>query len=1070
MRHQIILYLCYTAFLMACDDSPQKKQDVSTIDMSMMDQEILLDQKLDSKVNDQEITDQHANDQILDMSLEKSNIWQDISSDRENPWQIPELKGKGFVIYTEAKVPNVYAENEDDLAILVGFVLAKDRFFNIDLVRRLGLGQISSLLGDAALSSDFDSRTIGMRFVAQKMCAQLSPKARTYFENIALGMNAYIEQVRSNQLTPPSEYTLAGGLFNVMPVDLMKPWTVLDYCGIASVLMYQTNYETQDVNRTAQIQILNQLASDGNLREDAFISDIALNLKPLFHAPSIENTQEKSLQVSNAIHMNDLQIQRSMKIPNSALTNLQTYLNSFKRWFNRDRDLGFGSNAWAVSGALTGNLGSLTAGDGHLGLSAPSLMYQIGLNTKYLGGGTIEQKGLFITGLPLLAVGTNGKVAWSQVNPYMDVTDWYEEELQLDPQTGMPIYSLFKGEWRNLQMMEENIEVADRPALQSVGREILFRQLQTFDGKWIVSIEGQEVGENDPIASNEQKFFLQGKWVIPKDMPDDQGNLDGKIWAIAFDHVAFDVGSFPDALMKLASSQNIEDLKQGMKGFIGAGLFLAGGDDQGNILYSSYQAVPCRGNLTKNENGIGWVDGANPMMLIDGSQYGGFEMPLKENLIEIDEDAFDEVNGKCAIPFDQMPMVINPSENFVVTANNAPKSWEDDGILGNDDIYVGGTWDSVRAYSIIKDIKKFSSLGILTESDMSKVQSNHDSRLGELFTQYLLDDISYVKQTDPLLLSDQSRAQALQRAKSQYLAFEAQINQVVTYLDGWKQRGFQAESGVETFYHQPTDDQKLDAVATMIFNEYFRQLLQLVYADEIDVLPFDGSRMKVSALHRFFRSRGENIDQIVGFDEQTKESIFFDQISTDIKEMSFELSIFALTKALENLSAPFDQNEYGFGSQDMSSWLWGLRHLAKFESLLGPFLGNSGSFGVLLSQFSITTSKLPLMPNLSSDDPRKALKWFPRHGDQWNVDACNPGFGGSNFSCGAGPAMRMSISLHQGKVSGVNIIPGGQSGTPSSPYYKDQLALWLGNQALPLRFHVEEVLEGAISQDRFVKE
>ena len=35
-------------------------------------------------------------------------------------------------------------------------------------------------------------------------------------------------------------------------------------------------------------------------------------------------------------------------------------------------------------------------------------------------------------GQPLLAVGTNGYVAWSQVNPVSDNTDWYREELQLD--------------------------------------------------------------------------------------------------------------------------------------------------------------------------------------------------------------------------------------------------------------------------------------------------------------------------------------------------------------------------------------------------------------------------------------------------------------------------------------------------------------------------------------------------------------------------------------------------------------------------------------------------------------
>ncbi|MFT5431624.1 MAG: acyl-homoserine lactone acylase PvdQ, partial [Myxococcota bacterium] len=157
----------------------------------------------------------------------------------------------------------------------------------------------------------------------------------------------------------------------------------------------------------------------------------------------------------------------------------------------------------------------------------------------------------------------------------------------------------------------------------------------------------------------------------------------------------------------------------------------------------------------------------------------------------------------------------------------------------------------------------------------------------------------------------------------------------------------------------------------------------------------------------------------------------------------------------------------GFGTTDQSAWLWGLRHQVRFESLLGGFLGADSGFGSLLDAFSITTKTLPLDVDISSDDPRSDLKWFPRGGDNWGVDAANPGFSGTNFTHGNGPVMRMVMSLDDGRVGGVNIIPGGQSGLNDTDYFADQAELWLANEVLPMRFHPNDVATGAQGREVF---
>jgi len=141
--------------------------------------------------------------------------------------------------------------------------------------------------------------------------------------------------------------------------------------------------------------------------------------------------------------------------------------------------------------------------------------------------------------------------------------------------------------------------------------------------------------------------------------------------------------------------------------------------------------------------------------------------------------------------------------------------------------------------------------------------------------------------------------------------------------------------------------------------------------------------------------------------------------------------------------------------------------MGRFESILAPFLGDEGPVAALISQFSVTTSRLPLAEGLEEGDPREGLKHFPRPGDQWGVDAANPGFSG-DYTFTNGPVMRMVIELKDGAVSGQNIVPGGQSGSTSSPHFDDQLGLWLANDALPLRYEVHEVVQGATRRWSFV--
>ena len=66
-------------------------------------------------------------------------------------WTIPGLTAPVHVVRVEMSIPHIYAENTGDLGRVLGFTVARDRYFIMDLQRRLGRGNLSALLGDLTL-------------------------------------------------------------------------------------------------------------------------------------------------------------------------------------------------------------------------------------------------------------------------------------------------------------------------------------------------------------------------------------------------------------------------------------------------------------------------------------------------------------------------------------------------------------------------------------------------------------------------------------------------------------------------------------------------------------------------------------------------------------------------------------------------------------------------------------------------------------------------------------------------------------------------------------------------------
>ena len=956
------------------------------------------------------------------------------------------LEGEVHVVRTEADIPHIYASSSHDLYFASGFVMARDRYIEFELGSRLSLGTLSELLGSLTLEVDLESRGVGTRFVADRVLETISPEGLAVLQAYADGVNAWQDALRAGLVPEPTELAVLGSLAGVAdPTAILQPATPHSVAGFAAYVVYQSSHGFEDIVRQQVAdRVFDHYEDDValyDLRSAGLVEDVWRPVQPVMEVPAtpgFRGEEDKGLRpvgIGSELRIEDAMVARLARIGTDRMAAL-----------GRGTLGDHGSNVWAVNSPGELELGSIVAGDGHLSLGIPAIFMQMGVDDTVFGDGDLRQTGLFLPGFPALGVGTNGHIAWSQTYPRADLTDFYAEELELDG-SGRPARSFFDGEWHDLVEIVEEYTVSG--TLGGETTQVEHSRWTTFDGRWLMSVEGAVAMAEDPGA-----IALLGEWVVPEDV-----DGDGVVSAISMDYTAFDIGDLFTAVDGLGRAETVEEFAASTRGFVGYAQNLGVGDTSGSIYLTSYTATPCRAYLERDEDGE-WVEGAHPNRILDGTRYGAFTVDLDDDGMPVEgaEDPY-----RCIIPFDAWPVAHNPPSGYIVNANQDPGGFAFSGTLADDQWHIGGPWvPGFRADTIVRGIEQSAP----TVEAMAAIQADHTSPMGTLFAPVLIDAIELVASwaIDPGGTPDQLRAVAIYQANSPELV------ELRNRLSGWLERGAVAASGVETFYHSPSDDDLEDAVATMIYNAWFREFLSAIFDDEGTLFVFEppgwGRTVVSATMQRLVESRGENTSGLASFNDETGESAFFDVVGTEEIETSYELALAAAVQVITDLSAEQRRPGVGgFGTADQSEWLWGLRHQVKFQSILAGVAGGNPLIDLIADDFSINTDRLPLSDTVEEGDPRRGLEWFPRPGDLFGVDAANPSFFGSDFHHANGPVMRMVIRLGPDGVSGQNIIPGGQSGIVESEHFDDQAELWLANEAIPMRHTPSEVAEGATGRE-----
>jgi penicillin G amidase len=305
------------------------------------------------------------------------------------------------VYYDSTGIPHIYAATEHDLYMATGFIMAQERMWQMDLLRRVTLGRLSEIFGDEYIKTDLLLRSLRYSEKSKKIIQHSSKETVEALQAFADGVNSYIKRQKGDF---PVEFFLLG-----YKPEKWEPYHSLNLIG----------YMAWDLKSGWNELVLEKIAAKVDSTHLMEILPDLLHEKTCIFRPDNNNL-----------------------LSTNSLINL-------KKVEDLGCDILSGSNNWAVSGKKSVTGKPLLANDMHLSFNLPGIWFQL----HQVVEGKLNVTGLAIPGQPLIIVGHNDSIAWGMTNTYVDNLDYYEEKV--NPADSNQY--LFNDEWKNFKICNETV-------------------------------------------------------------------------------------------------------------------------------------------------------------------------------------------------------------------------------------------------------------------------------------------------------------------------------------------------------------------------------------------------------------------------------------------------------------------------------------------------------------------------------------------------------------------------------------------------------------------------------------
>ncbi len=324
-------------------------------------------------------------------------------------------------------IPTIESKSRVDAAYGLGYVHGQDRFFQMDLLRRMTAGRLSELVGKGAVGTDKRYRKHRFTQMAETIYGSLAIEQKELVDAYARGVNEGLHRLEDE----PFEYQV----LQLLPED----WEPKD----SFLVMLTMLCDLQPMDGTPELaltelhekvppEVFAYLVRSGS-RWDAAIdgSEVAM--------PGIPSEEVWSMRVGKERQGRE----EAVAAHGGEIRSPELFWGSWSE--DLPSEFRVGSNNWAVSSKVgrssadisasavsavdtaEGRPGrAILASDMHLGLNVPTIWYRAVMRTPTADGKDRQLVGVTLPGTPVLIEGSNGSVAWGFTNSYGDYGDLIE--------------------------------------------------------------------------------------------------------------------------------------------------------------------------------------------------------------------------------------------------------------------------------------------------------------------------------------------------------------------------------------------------------------------------------------------------------------------------------------------------------------------------------------------------------------------------------------------------------------------------------------------------------------------
>tara|TARA_R110001583_G_scaffold188014_1_gene349645 strand:+ start:596 stop:2986 length:2391 start_codon:yes stop_codon:yes gene_type:complete len=321
------------------------------------------------------------------------------------------IENETSVYFDDFGIPHIYANNQQDAMVALGYIHAQDRLWQMELIRRIAPGRLSEILGKDMLKNDKFFVSLGIEEASEKAIEKLDKNGESYKLAIAYidGVNQFIENGPT-----PIEFTLIG--IEKEKYQLKDMYNILGYMSFSFAIAQKTD---------PLLSIIKTKLGTDYLKE--------LNIEADSNTTLLKNSRQ-DLENFSAMVSSANEIMNTSPIPPF-----------------------IGSNSWVVSANKTATGNVLFANDPHIKYSQPGTWYEAHIVTP-----NYEMYGYHIAGVAFPVLGHNRNYAWGLTMFENDDLDFYQEENNPQDTNEYKTPSGFE----NYKLTTKTIKVKDAEAVE----------------------------------------------------------------------------------------------------------------------------------------------------------------------------------------------------------------------------------------------------------------------------------------------------------------------------------------------------------------------------------------------------------------------------------------------------------------------------------------------------------------------------------------------------------------------------------------------------------------------------